>query len=92
MTYIREALKLRDAWKARASAASAGQLPECAVWSADTEEKIRMKAAYVGVLATANEDIRSLRELVTYGMKGVAAYAHHAAELGHETPLFTITL
>lgn len=35
----------------------------------------------VGVLATENEDIRSLRELITYGLKGLAAYAHHALQL-----------
>ncbi|MCP4177970.1 MAG: hydroxylamine reductase [bacterium] len=35
-----------------------------------------------GVLATENEDVRSLRELITYGIKGIAAYAHHAANLG----------
>jgi hydroxylamine reductase len=43
-----------------------------------------MKAAYVGVLTTENEDVRSLRELILYGVKGIAAYAHHAAELGYE--------
>jgi hydroxylamine reductase len=40
--------------------------------------------APLGVLATADEDLRSLRELLTYGLKGVAAYADHAAILGHE--------
>ncbi len=39
-----------------------------------------------GVLSTENEDVRSLRELLTYGVKGVAAYADHAAMLGHEDP------
>ena len=38
----------------------------------------------VGVLACENEDIRSLRELLTYGLKGIAAYAEHAAVLGKE--------
>ncbi|RQD79866.1 hydroxylamine reductase, partial [Methanosalsum natronophilum] len=37
----------------------------------------------VGVLATDDEDIRSLRELLTYGLKGISAYAHHAAVLGY---------
>lgn len=40
----------------------------------------------VGVLSTENEDIRSLRELLTYGLKGIAAYADHAAMLGKEDP------
>ena len=38
----------------------------------------------IGVLACENEDIRSLRELLTYGLKGIAAYAEHAAVLGKE--------
>jgi hydroxylamine reductase len=42
------------------------------------------KAAAVGVLATKNEDVRSLRELITYGVKGLAAYAHHALNIGKE--------
>ncbi len=37
-----------------------------------------------GVLATENEDVRSLRELLTYGLKGMAAYAHHANVLGYK--------
>lgn len=42
------------------------------------------KAETVGVLSTQNEDVRSLRELITYGIKGMAAYAHHALNLGKE--------
>jgi hydroxylamine reductase len=42
------------------------------------------KAAQVGVLAEANEDIRSLKQLVMYGVKGAAAYAEHALNLGYE--------
>ena len=38
----------------------------------------------VGVLSTENEDVRSLRELLIYGLKGIAAYAHHAYVLGYE--------
>lgn len=41
-------------------------------------------SAPLGVLSIENEDLRSLRELVTYGLKGIAAYAHHAAVLGFE--------
>jgi len=49
-----------------------------------TDENIDAKAAAVGVLATENEDVRSLRELLTYGLKGMAAYADHAMRLGKE--------
>jgi len=49
-----------------------------------TDENIDAKAAAVGVLSTENEDVRSLRELLTYGLKGMAAYADHAMRLGKE--------
>lgn len=42
------------------------------------------KAKLVGVLSTKNEDVRSLRELIIYGLKGMAAYAHHALNIGKE--------
>ncbi len=50
----------------------------------DSRESMLEKAATVGVLATDNEDVRSLRELIIYGLKGLAAYAHHALNLGSE--------
>ena len=53
------------------------KLPEAAVWNG-SEENFEAKAAQVGVLATENEDIRSLRELITYGLKGLSAYSKHA--------------
>ncbi len=52
-------------------------LPQAALWSGDRSE-FEAKAAEVGVLSTENEDIRSLRELITYGLKGLAAYSKHA--------------
>lgn len=57
-------------------------LPAAARWdgSGDWEER----AKTVGVLATRDEDIRSLRELITYGLKGLAAYTKHANALGQE--------
>ena len=58
-------------------------LPDAALWH-DTEDGFAAKAAKVGVLATENEDIRSLRELITYGLKGLAAYQKHANVLGYE--------
>ena len=53
-------------------------------WMGETEEEMFDKALEVGVLATENEDIRSLRELTIYGLKGMAAYAEHAFNLGFE--------
>lgn len=52
-------------------------LPEAALWNGSVEE-FDAKAAAVGVLSTENEDIRSLRELITYGLKGLSAYSKHA--------------
>ena len=57
-------------------------LPEAALWKG-TEADFEAKASRVGILSTENEDIRSLRELITYGLKGLAAYAKHAAALAH---------
>ena len=52
-------------------------LPEAALWSGKRDE-FESKAARVGVLSTVDEDVRSLRELITYGLKGMAAYSKHA--------------
>ena len=55
-------------------------LPAAAFWDG-TEAEFEDKAASVGVLATENEDIRSLRELIIYGLKGLSAYSKHANAL-----------
>ncbi|MGN0241564.1 MAG: hydroxylamine reductase, partial [Candidatus Weimeria sp.] len=55
-------------------------LPEAALWNG-TRDEFDAKAASVGVLSTKDEDIRSLRELITYGLKGLAAYSKHANAL-----------
>ena len=55
-------------------------LTEAALWIGD-EEEFDQKASSVGVLSTKDEDIRSLRELITYGLKGLAAYSKHANAL-----------
>jgi len=60
-------------------------LPEAATWTGD-ESTYLVKAAVIGVLATKDEDIRSLRELITYGLKGLAAYTKHANALLAEDP------
>lgn len=57
-------------------------LPDAALWNGDRSEYEEKAASdKVGVLATENEDIRSLRELITYGLKGLAAYSKHANAL-----------
>ena len=60
--------------------ADASALPEAATWNGEGGE-FSAKAAEVGVLATEDEDVRSLRELITYGLKGLAAYTKHANAL-----------
>lgn len=58
-------------------------LPEAATWAGDPSN-FAEKAKSVGILATENEDVRSLRELLIIGLKGIAAYADHAAILGFQ--------
>ena len=62
----------------------ATSLPDAALWTGVTREELEEKSATVGVLATENEDVRSLRELVIYGLKGIAAYMKHANELSYD--------
>ncbi len=57
---------------------------DAAVFSVSSREDMLKKAANVGVLATENEDVRSLRELIIYGVKGMAAYVEHALNIGKE--------
>lgn len=56
------------------------RLPKAALWER-TVSQFEQKAKEVGVLTTENEDIRSLRELITYGLKGLSAYTKHANAL-----------
>ncbi len=56
---------------------------DCVNWNG-SEAEYASKAAEVGVLSQANEDVRSLRELLIYGLKGMAAYTDHAAMLGKQ--------
>ena len=53
-------------------------------WLYGTDKDIEEISQEVGVLSTEDEDIRSLRELITYGVKGMAAYANHAYQLGYK--------
>ncbi|MBJ9989404.1 hydroxylamine reductase [Paenibacillus sp. S28] len=81
---IREAIALRGEVRAfynEQYPEGSAHLPDAAVWEADHEAAMDEKARTVGVLSTRNEDIRSLRELITYGLKGMAAYTYHALHL-----------
>lgn len=86
---IKDALELREQLK-QTFLTKGGKIDnitfEGARWTATTPEEMETKAGSIGVLSTENEDIRSLRELLTYGMKGMAAYTEHAHNLGHENP------
>ncbi|MGM0408030.1 MAG: hydroxylamine reductase, partial [Bacteroidota bacterium] len=85
---VREGLEIRN--EVRLVLKNAGieldesKLHESATWQAFTPDEYERKATDVGVLKTENEDVRSLRELITYGVKGLAAYTEHAYNLDHE--------
>jgi hydroxylamine reductase len=85
---IKEALVLRDKLKADLieKGVDLSDLKDAATFTVNSNDDIVFKseASEVGVLATENEDVRSLRELIIYGIKGMAAYAEHAMNLGYE--------
>ena len=89
---IQEGLQRRDhlktkflsAYKEKNGSDYDQALPEAATWVIADPSAFAEKAKSVGVLATENEDVRSLRELLTIGLKGIAAYADHAAILGFQ--------
>ncbi|CCQ95580.1 Hydroxylamine reductase [[Clostridium] ultunense Esp] len=89
---IKEGLKIRDELKAnlREKGVNLHDLKDATTFSVNSDDDIVYKANNdkdrVGVLATKDEDIRSLRELITYGLKGMAAYAEHADNLGYNDP------
>lgn len=78
---VRRIIQTLDAKRALlASLADTTGLPDAATWDA-RQDAFASKASTVGVLATADEDVRSLRALVLYGLKGLAAYVKHANAL-----------
>ncbi len=78
--------KLMETLKEKAEEPLTGETCDCLTWESDNLQEMEEKAAMVGVLTTENEDVRSLREMLTYGVKGIAAYAEHAYNLGDEDP------
>lgn len=85
---IKEALKTRDELKVALieKGMDLGDLSDSSTFVINSNDEVVFKAESkeVGVLATENEDVRSLRELIIYGVKGMAAYAEHASNLGYE--------
>ncbi|WP_025270721.1 hydroxylamine reductase [Hippea sp. KM1] len=80
---ISEGLRFRDELKKKYNISDEG-LHDSATWNATTKEEFLAKHKDAGVLAETNEDIRSLKETIIYGLKGVGAYAEHASVLGYE--------
>ncbi len=85
---IKEGLALREEIKKELidKGIQLGELHDAATFTVQSDSEIIAKSdsIEVGVLSTENEDVRSLRELITYGLKGMAAYAEHALNLGKE--------
>ena len=79
---IMKMIAIRDKLR---SSATTSHLHDAVTFSIDSRESMLEKAAAVGVLSTENEDVRSLREMITYGLKGMAAYAEHAKNIGKES-------
>ena len=78
---VAQTITLRDELR---EALGDAALPDAATWQGP-REAYAAKATTVGVLRTENEDVRSLRELTTYGLKGLAAYVKHANMLGGDS-------
>jgi len=83
---IRKGLKIREDLKRSAVASEIESLPEAALWFSDDVAEFKAKATEVGFLSIEHDDVRSLISLLIFGLKGIGAYAHHAALLDHEDP------
>jgi len=86
--YVRKGLDIRNDIKLNLKQAGIeyknNELHDAATWQGFTPDEFERKGWAIGVLDAENEDIRSLRELITYGVKGIAAYAEHAHNLDHK--------
>ena len=79
---VRETLNVKNELMAKLK--DTANLSEAALWDASSNEEMDNKSD-IGVLATKDEDVRSLRELITYGLKGMSAYMKHANALGYDS-------
>lgn len=80
MNSVKETIKVKDSILEKLD--DNKELSEFAIYSSNDEEELSRKSIEVGVLNILNDDQRSLVELITYGLKGMAAYNHHANVLG----------
>ena len=83
---INEGLDLRDGFREKLISAGVhlpADIHSSTTWRPANVEDMEMKATKIGVLSIEDVDIRSLKELLTYGIKGMAAYAEHAFNLGY---------
>ncbi len=78
---IKQVIKTREELKSKYNVNVTSHV---ATFKAETEEEMQALKEVASVLATENEDVRSLRELIMYGVKGLAAYYHHATNLAHK--------
>ncbi|MFO8054932.1 MAG: hydroxylamine reductase [Bacteroidales bacterium] len=88
IVYINQAvqhkLAVKDVLEKKGFTFDRDELPAAALWHGYTIDELERKSKNVGPLETEDEDIRSLRELITYGVKGIAAYGEHAENLGEK--------
>ncbi len=78
---ISKMIKLRDELR---NSVNLNDFRDASIFTVDSRKTMLEKSTSVGVLSTENEDIRSLREMIIYGLKGMAAYGEHAKNIGKE--------
>lgn len=90
---IREGLALRDRLRGQYQGALREPLPDSVTWSPENERAIDVKSLKIDIREIKDLDRRSIRELATYGMKGIGAYVVHAALLGfHDEAIYAFLI
>jgi len=84
ITLIKDSLEFRDNIKNSFPDQTSELKHDCVTWFAENTDDYKKKGREVGVMTTSNEDVRSLQELIIYGLKGITAYGHHSYILGYE--------